>query len=74
MCYAIPGKVIEVDSEKNEAIVEYGKEKRTAQCFFEVKEGDYVIVSQKIIIKKVPEDEAKEAIKFFMKNLDEEVK
>lgn len=61
MCFAIPGKVVSIEGDK--VIVDYGVEKREVGCVFDVSIGDWVIVSNKIIIKKVPEEEALEAIK-----------
>jgi len=70
MCFVIPGKVIEINNDSKEVIVEYGKEKRKARFLFEVNKGDYVIVSNKFIIKKVPEKEALEAINIILENSD----
>ena len=62
MCLAIPGKVIKI--EDGEATVNYGKENRKARLVnSEIKEGDYVVVQSNLIIQKVPEEEAIEAIK-----------
>ncbi|MCF7910290.1 HypC/HybG/HupF family hydrogenase formation chaperone [Candidatus Pacearchaeota archaeon] len=59
MCLAIPGKVIEI-KEDGSCIVDYETEKREAKIFTDdIKLGDYVIVSQKIIINKVPEEKAR---------------
>lgn len=67
MCLAIPGKVVEINGD--EVTVDYGSEKRKVMKVFEVNLGDYVIVSNKIIIMKVPEQDAINAIKFLeMKN------
>lgn len=66
MCFAIPGKVVEVDGDK--VTVDYEIEKKEVGCVFDVSVGDWVIVSNKIIIKKVPEDEALEAIRFIKGN------
>ena len=72
MCYAIPGKVIEINGES--IVVEYGKEKRNAQAsLIKVDVGDYVIVSAGFVIKKIPEDEALEVINLILENVDGEV-
>jgi len=69
MCYAIPGEVIEID--KDEITVKYGEEKRNAQCsLIKVDVGDYVIVSAGFVIKKVPKNEALEAIDLVLENMD----
>ena len=57
MCLAIPGKIISI--KENIAVVDYSGTTREVGILepgFEV--GDYVIVQNKIIVKKVPEDEA----------------
>ena len=66
MCFAIPGKVIEVNNQ--DAVVDYGVEKRKVKSFFEINVGDYVLVSNKIVIKKVPEEEALQALKIVAEN------
>jgi hydrogenase assembly chaperone HypC/HupF len=63
MCFAIPGKVVEVKND--EVVVDYETEKRTAKTLFPVEVGDYVYVSGKIVIEKIPEQQALEAIKAF---------
>jgi len=60
MCFAIPGKVVEIEGDK--VIVDYEIEKREVTDILGVSVGDYVIVSNKIIIKIVPREEALEAI------------
>ena len=60
MCLAIPGKIIEVDEEGN-CVVDYVAEKRDAKIFTDgIGIGDYVIVSNKVVVMKLPEDEAVE--------------
>lgn len=57
MCLTIPGKVVEIGKDK--FVVGYGSEKREAvMSVVDVQVGDYVIVSNKIIITKVPKDQA----------------
>ncbi|MDP2926049.1 MAG: HypC/HybG/HupF family hydrogenase formation chaperone [Nanoarchaeota archaeon] len=62
MCLSIPGKVIEIS--KNRYIIKYPNEKRVVNLSIidDLEIGDYVIVSNKIIITKIPEKDAK---KFF---------
>lgn len=58
MCLAIPGKII--SKNKKEYIIDYGVQKRTANLSaIDVKIGDYVIVSNKIIIIKLNKRKAK---------------
>lgn len=58
MCLAIPGKVVEIGEER--FVIDYGSEKREANFSVveDLKIGDYVIVTNKIIITKVPQDQA----------------
>ena len=60
MCLAVPGKVIEIKDDK--FIVDYGPMKREAigSAVEDIKKGDYVILNNKIIIKKMSEKEYKE--------------
>ena len=62
MCFAIPGKITKIEDDL--ATVEYyNKDKRTAKIIEEgYSEGDYVIVQAKIIVQKVPEEDALKAI------------
>ncbi len=61
MCLAVPGKVVKIENDG--AVVDYEGEKRKARLLNkEVKEGDYVVVQSNLIIQKVPEKEAIEAI------------
>ncbi|MDO8740782.1 MAG: HypC/HybG/HupF family hydrogenase formation chaperone [Candidatus Woesearchaeota archaeon] len=62
MCLAIPGKIIEIKEDK--VIVDYGSEKREARLLDKsFKVGDYVIVGGKIVLDRISEQEALEAIK-----------
>lgn len=60
MCLAIPGKIVKIEG--NQAVVDYDGEQRTADMLEKCEIGDYVIVQNKIIIKKIPADEALESI------------
>lgn len=75
MCYAIPGKVIEV--KKGIAVVDYFGEKRNVLCdFADVSPGEYVYAQGGVLINKIPENEALEILevwkeKFFeLKEID----
>ncbi|MEM0465365.1 MAG: HypC/HybG/HupF family hydrogenase formation chaperone [Candidatus Pacearchaeota archaeon] len=61
MCLNIPGKFVKV--KKNKFIIDYNGKKREAilSVVENLKIGDYVIVSNKIIVKIIPK---KEAIKY----------
>jgi hydrogenase expression/formation protein HypC len=62
MCLSIPGKILKIEGE--EATIDYGSETRIASLALkkDVQVGDYVIVSAKFVIEKIPESEAKEII------------
>jgi hydrogenase assembly chaperone HypC/HupF len=62
MCLSIPGKIVVIG--ENRFVIEYPKEKRVVNLNIvdDLKIGDYVIVSNKIIIAKIPKDDAE---KFF---------
>ncbi len=71
MCLAIPGKIIEIDSDKNHAIVDYGEgTKRKANIsLVNVKNGDYVLVHAGFAIETLDETEAKKTINLFKEML-----
>ena len=60
MCFAIPGKIIKIS--ENRFVIDYGDEKREANFSVveDLKIGDYVIIKEKFIIEKIPENKAKE--------------
>ncbi len=61
MCFAVPGKLISI--EEGKYIIDYGVEKREAVASaIDVKLGDNVLISNKVIIKKYSKKEMKEFI------------
>jgi hydrogenase expression/formation protein HypC len=69
MCLAIPGKVIEI-KDNGECVVDYDGETREASIpKKDINVGDYVIVSQKIVIKKLDEKVAKETLEYIKENV-----
>ncbi|OGZ32728.1 MAG: hypothetical protein A2V69_00835 [Candidatus Portnoybacteria bacterium RBG_13_40_8] len=67
MCLTIPAKVISL--EKDKAMVDFsGKEQKVDTQLVKVRVGDYVMVSNGFIIKKVNKKEAEEILKI-LKNL-----
>lgn len=61
MCLAIPGKIVKIDGDK--ALIEYPGELREARIIVgEYSIGDYVFVSEKIIVQKIPKEEAVESL------------
>ena len=64
MCYAIPGKVVEL--RKNIAVIDYfGEERNVLNEFQEIEIGDYVYAQGGILINKIDEKEAKEILDFW---------
>jgi biotin synthase len=62
MCYAIPGKVIEISG--NIITVEYfGEKKKARNEFMQVAVGDYVFAQGGFVINKVDPEDAKETLK-----------
>jgi len=63
MCLAIPGKVVELKDEGKTAIVDYGEEKREANnVLMRAKEGEWVLVQQKVVVDLLSEEEAKSSL------------
>jgi biotin synthase len=57
MCYAIPGKVVEINN--NIVTVDYfGEKKKAKNDFYEVNVGDYVYAQGGFVVQKIPPDEA----------------
>jgi hydrogenase expression/formation protein HypC len=58
MCLAVPGKVIKINEKT--VTVEYPMESREVyNSGVDVAVGDYVMVQMGVIVKKMPEEEAK---------------
>jgi len=62
MCYAIPGKVIELNN-KTATVDYYGEKKQAYTDLVDVNLGDYVYAQGGFIITKVPEPEALDILK-----------
>jgi hydrogenase expression/formation protein HypC len=71
MCLAIPGKVIEIDKNKEHATVDYGDgTKRNANIsLVDVKVGDYVLVHAGFAIEVLDEKEAYKTLDLFREML-----
>ena len=71
MCLAIPGKVIEIDKNKEHATVDYGDgTKRKANItLVNVKIGDYILVHAGFAIEVLNEKEAQETLDLFREML-----
>ena len=71
MCLAIPGKIVEIDKNKEHATVDYGDgTKRKANVtLVDVKIGDYVLVHAGFAIEVLDEKEAQETLDLFREML-----
>ncbi len=74
MCLAIPGKIIEIDKNKEHATVDYGDgTKRKANItLVNAKIGDYILVHAGFAIEVLNEKEAKETLDLFREMLSME--
>lgn len=74
MCLAIPGKIIEIDKNKEHAIVDYGDgTKRKANVtLVDVKIGNYVLVHAGFAIEVLNEKDALETLDLFREMLSME--
>jgi len=74
VCLAVPCKVVEIDKEKEHAMVDYGDgTKRKANItLVKVKKGDYVLVHAGFAIEVLTEKDAKETLDLFREMLSME--
>ena len=74
MCLAIPGKVIEIDSNKEHATVDYGDgtKRKVNISLVDVGVGKYVLVHAGFAIEVLNEKEAKETLDLFREMLSQE--
>lgn len=74
MCLAIPGKIIEIDKNKEHATVDYGDgTKRKANItLVNTKIGDYILVHAGFAIEVLNEKEAQETLDLFREMLSME--
>ncbi len=66
MCLSIPGLVVKISGKnKEDVVVDYSSEKREVKNILlkNLKVGDYVIVSNKIVIEIVPAKKAEAQLK-----------
>ncbi len=64
MCLAVPGKIIRITGDV--AVLDYGSEQRTAKIVEGAyREGEYAIVQGGIVVLKVPEAEAEQALQLY---------
>ena len=71
MCLAIPGKIVEINSDKGHATVDYGDgtKRKVNITLVEVKIGDYVLVHAGFAIEVLSEKDAKETLDLFREML-----
>ena len=74
MCLAVPCKVVEIDKEKEHAMVDYGDgTKRKANItLVKVKKGDYVLVHAGFAIEVLSKKDAEETLDLFREILSSE--
>ena len=71
MCLAIPGKIVEIDTENQHATIDYGDgTKRQANVsLVDVKKGDFVLVHAGFAIEVLDKKEALETLNLFREML-----
>jgi len=71
VCLAIPGKIVEIDKNKEHGIVDYGDgtKREVNVTLVEVKIGDYVLVHAGFAIQVLDEKDAKETLDLFREML-----
>jgi len=76
MCLAVPGKIVEIEKNKEHAVVDYGDgTKRKANItLVDVKIGDYVLVHAGFAIEVLDEEEAQKTLDLFREMLSLEDK
>jgi len=67
VCLAIPGKIVEIDKDKDHGIVDYGDgtKRKVNITLVDVKIGDYVLVHAGFAIQIIDEKEALETLDLF---------
>ncbi len=68
MCLSIPAKILEI-KDNNKAVADFNgkKEEVDIELVKDIKKGDYALISNGFIIKKVLADEAEEILKILNK-------
>ncbi|MCD6126054.1 MAG: HypC/HybG/HupF family hydrogenase formation chaperone [Thaumarchaeota archaeon] len=70
MCYAIPGKVIEIDGEIGVVDFGNGVRREVVLAMVSAKPGDYVLVHAGYAIKILNEEEAKKTLELYSRILN----
>lgn len=66
MCLAVPYKVIKVNREKIELDF-FGEKRSVNYSLIKIKPGDFALLQNNIIIKKLSKEEAEETLKLFLR-------
>jgi len=71
VCLAIPGKIIEIDKNKEHATIDYGDgtRRKANVSLVKVKVGDYILVHAGFAIEVLNEKEAEETLDLFREML-----
>jgi len=74
VCLAIPGKVVEIDKNKEHATIDYGEgtRRKANVTLVKVKVGDYILVHAGFAIEVLNEKEAQETLNLFREMLSSE--
>ena len=74
MCLAIPGKIVDIDKNKEYSLVDYGEgtKRKINVSLVDAKVGDYVLVHAGFAIQVLDEKEAKETLNLFREMLSAE--
>jgi len=74
MCLAIPGKIVDIDKNKEYSLVDYGEgtKRKINVSLVDAKVGDYVLVHAGFAIQVLDEKEAKETLNLFREMLSVE--
>jgi len=74
MCLAVPGKIVEIDENREHAIVDYGDgtKRKINITLVDVKTGEYVLVHAGFAIEVLDEKEARETLNLFREVLSAE--
>ena len=71
VCLAIPGKVVEIDKNKEHAMIDYGGgvQRKVNIALVKVRLGDYVLVHAGFAIQVLDKKEAEETLSLFREML-----
>ena len=68
MCLAIPSKIVSI-KDKKIIVDELGKEKKVSGSLIEAKAGDYVILQNNFIIRKIDKKAAEEILNLLQRKV-----